>query len=73
MSVTRRTLLSAGAAIGTLLVIRPARGPSRHVITSRCGFFSFSTVIASTWSAALIGLATCTVIGTVLPLSLIHI
>src|SRR5207248_11426228 len=47
----------------------PARGPSCTPMTLGCGFFSLKMWMALTWSAAVIGLSTVTVSGTVLPFS----
>src|SRR5262249_48768018 len=48
---------------------RPARGPRWKLTTLGCGFSSVKTWMAFTWSAAVIGLSTLTVRGTVLPFS----
>ena len=57
----------AGCAWRSARGRRAARGCT--LITFGCGFFSLKTWIALTWSAAVIGLSTVTVSGTVLPFS----
>ena len=57
------------AGCGSPRCARPARGPSRKLTTSGCGFFSVKTWMALTWSASVIGLSTLTVSGTALPFS----
>src|SRR5450756_1862745 len=48
---------------------RPERGPRWKLPMFGCVFFSLKTWMLLTWSSAVIGLATLTVIGTVLPFS----
>src|SRR3954468_11156611 len=48
---------------------RPARAPSTKLATFGCGFFSTNTWMLLTRSSGLVGLATLTVSGTVLPFS----
>src|SRR4029077_11376860 len=69
ISATATTFCESASLMRVARRARPARGPSATEITRGCGFFSFTTWIALTWSAGDIGLSTETLSGTALPFS----
>src|SRR5262245_34963203 len=69
-SATAITFCESASRMRVEMLALPARGPRWTLTTFGCGFFSLKTWIALTWSAAVIGLSTETVSGTVLPFSI---
>ena len=69
MRAAATTFCEVARRMRVLTRATPLAGPRRNSATSGSGLRPVNSAMATTWSAALMGLSTCTVTGTALPFS----